>query len=270
MNCQHLRESIADYLTKQLSDGTLRRFEAHVMDCEHCRAELEQMESTWVKLGKLDDVEPGPELRSRFYAMLEKEKRQLQRAERGSLLKRWENWINSWWPRRPVLQMAMAAIILVIGMAAGFGLKTEPGGNGDLVQLRDEVEQMRQMMSLSLLNQSASSERLRGLNLSTSVEKPSEALLTSLTNTLESDPNVNVRLAAVDALGTFYNEPGVLDVIAQALTQETSPMVQIALIDLLIIVQEKQALEALKNFIQLRNVDPTVKEHAQDRISVVM
>ncbi len=270
MNCQELRDLIPDYLTKQLSTDALRLFEAHLMGCDDCRSELEQMESAWMKLGKLPDAEPGPRLRSRFYAMLEEEKRQLKQAEREPWLKRLENWINTWWPRRPMQQLATAAVLLVIGVAAGFGLKAGTGGNGDLVQLRDEVEQMRQMVSLSLLNQSASSERLRGVNWSTRVNKPSDALLTSLTNTLESDPSVNVRLAAVDAMSMFRDQPGVVDAAAHAISQEPSPMVQIALIDLLIAIQEKKALEALRNFIALQNVDSTVKQYAQERISTIM
>jgi hypothetical protein len=270
MNCQELRELIADYLTEQLADDELQRFEAHRTGCDKCSLEVEQMESAWIKLEKLPEAEPSPQMRSRFYTMLEEEKRRLQHADKKSFLERFEIWINSWWPRRPALQMAMAALFLVVGAMAGFGLKDGSGGNGDLAQLRDEVQQMRQMVSLSLLDKNASSDRLRGVNMSTGISQPSNALMTSLTNTLESDPNVNVRLAAVDALTMFRDEPGVLDTAVQALAQESSPMVQIALIDLLIVIQEKKALEALRNFIQLKNVDPTVKEHAQERISVVM
>lgn len=270
MNCLELREMIADYLTMQLADDELRRFEAHRTGCEKCRLRVEQMESAWLKLGKLPEAEPSPQMRSAFYTMLEEEKRKLRHTSKKSFLERCENRINSWWPSRPALQMAMATLFLVVGAMAGYELKNGNGGNGDLVQLRDEVQQMRQMVSLSLLNQNASSERLRGVNMSTGINQPSDALLTSLTNTLESDPNVNVRLAAVDALTMFRDEPGVVDTAVQALSQESSPMVQIALIDLLIVIQEKRALEALRNFIQLKNVDPTVKEHAQEQISVVM
>jgi anti-sigma factor RsiW len=269
MNCQECRDWIPDYLTKRLTADQLRLFEAHVAGCDECRSQLEQMESAWIKLGELPDAEPGPQVRSRFYAMLEGEKRRLRWEERGSLLKRLEKRIYSLWPRRPALQMATAASFLLIGLTVGIGVKSA-GEEGDLVKLRGEVEEMRQMMTLSLLKQSASSERLRGVNLSTEVDEPSDALLTSLKNALDSDPNVNVRMAAVDALAAFRDKPGVLDAVAQALTQESSPLVQIALIDLLIEIQEKKALEALRNFIRLKNVDPAVKEHAQDGISVVM
>jgi hypothetical protein len=68
----------------------------------------------------------------------------------------------------------------------------------------------------------------------------------------------------------FRDQPGVLDAATQAISEESSPMVQIALIDLLIAIQEKKALEALRNLIELNKTNPTVREYAQDRIRLVM
>jgi hypothetical protein len=266
MNCQELREMIADYLAGKLSPDDLRRFEAHRMECEKCRVELEESESAWTSLGQLPDEVPGPELRGRFYAMLESEKRRIARAERRAWLKRLDSWLGSWWPRRPVVQMGMAAVLLVVGFAVGSGLEPAPEGDEEVAQLRTEVRQMQEMVSMSLLGQSSTSERLRGVNWSARVDNPSDALLTSLENTLESDPSVNVRLAAVDALGFFRNEPGVVEALTNALAHETSPTVQIALIDMLTVIQEKKALEALRRFVDSQRAIPSVKEHAEKRI----
>jgi hypothetical protein len=267
MNCQGLRDLIPDYLAGELPSDALKEFEAHLMQCDDCQAELEHFESTWVALGELPEEEPGPELRGRFYSMLEDEKRRLARAERGSLLKRFERWLDSWMPKRPAVQVAMAAMLLVVGVAAGTRLETGPRGDGEIAQLRGEVEQMQEMVSMSLLSQASTSERLRGVNWSAKVSEPSQELLTSLTNTLESDPNINVRLAAVDALTLFRDEPTVVDAVTKALARESSPTVQIALIDLLTVIQEKKALDALRRFIDENNINPSVKEHAENRIS---
>jgi hypothetical protein len=267
MKCQGLRDLIPDYLAGELPREAQREFEAHLMQCDGCQAELEQMEFTWVALGKLPEEEPGPELRGRFYAMLGDEKRRIARAEKGSWLKRLDRWLDSWMPKRPAVQVSMAAMLLVVGLVAGTRLETGQRGNGEITQLRGEVQRMQEMVSLSLLNQPSTSERLRGVNWSAKVSEPSEALLTSLTNTLESDPNVNVRLAAVDALALFREEPAVVDAATRALARETSPTVQIALIDLLTVIREKKALDALRRFIDGNNINPSVKEHAESRIS---
>ena len=266
MNCEALRELIPDYLTGQLTPETLQEFEAHVRECAGCQAELKQMESAWVNIGRLPQEEPTPALRGRFYSMLEREKRLASEAEREPWFNRLEGWLALWWPRRPALQLASAVLLLIAGLF--LGSRINPGANrsAEIAELRNEIRQMHQMASLSLLDQDSPSERLRGVNLSTALAEPSDALLTSLTHTLKEDPNANVRLAAADALLHFRDEPGVLDAAMDCLAQEPSPMVQVALVDLLIAIQEKRALEALKNFIQVRDINPSVREFAESRI----
>ena len=270
MNCQALRDMIPDFLARQLSTDASRQFEEHIATCADCRAELDQVESVWTALGELPEGEPGPGLRSRFYAALEEEKRRLARAEKPSWTKRVERWIDTWWPRRPVFQVATAAVLLVVGVVAGANLKTAPAPNGEIAQLRGEIQEMQQMVSLSLLKQESSTDRLRGVNWSTRVAEPSDALLASLKSTLRSDPNENVRLAAVDALAVFHRDPGVTDALTTALSQESSPMVQIALIDLMTVIQERKSLHALRAFVEMQNVNPSVKEHAEKRIGDFM
>jgi hypothetical protein len=270
MRCQDLQEWIPDFLAGNLTPENSRLLESHLAGCAGCRAQLEQARSIWSALGELPEREPGPGLRGRFYAMLEEEKRLLVRVEKRSVLERIDRWIDSWWPRRPAVQMATAVALLVAGVLAGAGLKPESVKSDEIARLRDDVQQMRQMVSLSLLERDSSSERLRGVNWSTQIAEPSGELLASLQNTLESDPSPNVRLAAVDALAVFHDEPGVMDALTHALSRESSPVVQIELIDMMTAIQQRKALEALKNFIEMKNVEPEVKDHARERISQFM
>ncbi len=266
MNCQELKDLVPDYLAGVLSPEALRRFEAHLMDCENCRLELKGMETAWAALGDLPDEDPLPEMRGRFYAMLEEEKQNLARAQRVPWYRRVESWLDNWWPRRPAVQMVMIVVVAAAGILAGSGLEGGTGDNGEISELRGEVQQMYQMMSMSLIGQESSSDRLRGVNWSSRVEEPSSDLLYSLSSTLSSDPNENVRLAAVDALSSFHDRPGVLDALTQSMAVEDSPVVQIALIDLLIALQEKKSLEALKQIIEQRDLIPPVKQHAETQI----
>jgi len=270
MNCKDLQDQVVDYLSGRILSESLREFEAHLMECENCRLELEQMESTWMTLGKFPEESPGPEMRSRFYAILEEEKRSLARVSRLPWYRRAESWLDSWWPRRPAFQMAMIVVLTAAGLFAGSRLETTVPGNGEVAELRDEVQQMYQMVSLSLLNQDSSSDRLRGVNWSSRVTEPSGDLLYSLTSTVSTDPNENVRLAAVDALFLFRDQPGVLDALTRALSGESSPMVQVALIDVLIAVQETRTLEALKRFVEQSDALPPVKQHAEIRMNEIL
>jgi hypothetical protein len=270
MNCEQLKDLVAGYLAGELSAEARKDFEAHMGGCQGCRTEVTELEATWSALGFVPDADPGPEMRPRFYAMLEEEKRRLAGSQKVSWSRRAGEWLESWWPRRPAAQMAMAAGLLVVGLAAGSFVNKAPDRSGEITRLNGEVEQLNQMVSLSFLDRSSSTDRLRGVNWSSRVDEPSGALLTMLSNTLESDPNVNVRAAAVDALSVFRDEPGVVDVLTRSLLQEESPTVQVALIDLLTEIREQRALEALMRFVEMSDVLPPVKEHAETRINDFM
>jgi HEAT repeat protein len=63
---------------------------------------------------------------------------------------------------------------------------------------------------------------------------------------LNYDSNVDVRLAAIDALSRFAADPDVRSGLVKSLPIQKSPLVQISLIDLLVQLQERQSIEVLK------------------------
>lgn len=139
-----------------------------------------------------------------------------------------------------------------------------------MAALEREIGQIRQTAALSLLSQPSASERLQGISYSTEVEKPDSGILVVLMQTLDSDPNPNVRLAAVDALYLFRNHPGVKDGLVRSLAVQDSPIVQVALIDLLVGIREARAAEALKALIGNEGVNPDVKKRAEDGLKQII
>ena len=121
---------------------------------------------------------------------------------------------------------------------------------------------MQSTLALSLLDHGSASERLRGVSLSSRMEEPDQRLLDSLLQTLDTDPNPNVRLAVVDSLYLFHSHPTVRERLSGSLAKQTSPLVQVALIDLLVSLRERRAADALKALIENDRLDPAVKERA--------
>jgi HEAT repeat protein len=56
-------------------------------------------------------------------------------------------------------------------------------------------------------------------------------VLTALLDSARSDPNVNVRLAAVDALAGYVDQGAVRTSLMDSLEVETSPLVQLAVLE---------------------------------------
>ena len=132
-----------------------------------------------------------------------------------------------------------------------------------MARLDKEVDDMRQIAAVSLLQQSSAMERLRGVSVGAQLKQPGKNMLDALLQTLDGDPNVNVRLAAVDALYLFASNPDVKEGILQSLTRQESPSVQTALIDLLVEIRERRAVDALKSLIGNEKIVPEVKKKAE-------
>lgn len=266
-NCSQVKNKFPDYLTGELVPETVESVGDHVAVCDSCRKELEELTTTWTQLGVLPEEQPGPNLRKNFYTMLESYKEGLSRE---STLQRILNTLTGWFvqPRRAAYQASFTVVILIIGFTAGLFFSAgppEPGtrDGGEMTRLRGQVHRMRQQLVLAMLNQSSPSERLKGIAWSSTVENPDEKTLDALLHTLNNDPDVNVRISAVDALYLFSHHPVVKKGIIDSLTGQTSPLVQVALIDLMVGMREKKAADALKDLIQNNKLNPDVKKRAE-------
>jgi hypothetical protein len=162
--------------------------------------------------------------------------------------------------------LAWSAALLILGVAAGVGASQwfngRERGRADIAGLQEEVHQMRQLVTLSLLDQQSASERLRGVDYSSRVDQSDTQVLAALLHAVNHDPSVNVRLAAVDALRKFAGNPSVKGKLDLALRKQDSPMVQLALIDFIVDERDKTAIGSLAALERNPSANKNVKEKA--------
>jgi hypothetical protein len=176
--------------------------------------------------------EPSGKVRERFFEMLGAYRQGLASAEPRRAF--------HWW------QMAAAAALLAAGLGIGYVLRGSGQAPAEVSQLREEVANMRQLVALSLMQQQSASERLRGVSWAYEVEPSDRRVLGALVSTINHDTNVNVRLAAVDALHRFTASPETRRAVVDALPGQTTPLVQVALIDLLVDSKDPEAAPELR------------------------
>lgn len=267
MNCEKIQDRFADYLTGDLEEEARREVQDHISACAPCRAEIENLTAVWAKLGVLPDEQPSGELRHRFYSMLETYKSEAERAAARPfpvrLISGWREWFTF---RRPAFAASFSIFLLLMGIGTGWVISGSGGKSARLSSLQREVQDMRQTVALSLLSQPSASERLQGISYSAAVQSPNSKTLAALVNTLNTDQNPNVRLAAVEALYLFRNQPGVRDSLVGSLAVQDSALVQVALIDLLVEIRDERASEALKALIKNEKLNPDVKKLAEQGI----
>ena len=247
MKCEEIRDMIPDYLSENLDLQVKSRIDEHTLSCIDCQQEIEALALVWSKMEDLPEEEPGPAVRTRFYTMLEVYDQGINHApQRASWFERLNERLRVWFPRQPVFQFGVTAIFLFVGLTIGLRLNTPSQSTGELERLNKEITEMRQLVTLSLLNQPTASERLRGVYMSRDIPELDDKYLAALVNALNSDPSVSVRLAAVDALQRYSDSSEVRTDLVASLPRQTSPIVQISLIDTLERLREKRAIDAFK------------------------
>jgi hypothetical protein len=262
MTCEKTQEKFADYLTGDLDETGRGEVRKHILDCAACREDLEDLTVVWAKLGVLPEEQPGSAVRSRFYAMLEDYKA-VQPSRPKS---QWTDWFTF---RRPAFAASFSAALLLLGIGAGWLMTGGGQGGPRYASLSREVQDMRQQVALSLLSKPSASDRIQGVSYSTEVKNPSDTTLAALFKAVDSDPNPNVRLAAVDALYLFRDRPGVHESLVKSLSVQSYPLVQVALIDFLVEVRETRAVEALKKLIEAGELTPEVKKRAEQGLKQI-
>src|SRR5262249_31705124 len=155
-------------------------------------------------------------------------------------------------------------LILTAGVTIGryFAPARPQQQSTDLNQLRRELGDLREIVALSLMQQQSATDRLRGVSWSNQIDDPDGKVLSALLDTLMHDPNVNVRLASIDALRRFGERQVVRRGALQALTRQQSPLVQVALIDFMVELQEKESIGTLQELAQDDRIDQTVRKRA--------
>jgi anti-sigma factor RsiW len=262
MKCEEMEELLPDFLAGRLNSDRAVAVQAHLGECSECREEAE----IWNKLATLPQEQPSPALGNRFQAMLETYEQ--GRWEKAHLAAQRKQFLGLGdlvrWMRTPSLSAAWASVLLLAGFLGGRYLDRDQATQASeqkLAALQDELHKTSQLVAISLLKQQSASERLDGVSWSTRVT-PDPQILEALQRTLQYDSSVDVRLAALDALSRYGNRPEVSRGLVQALDARQSPLVQVALIDVLVDLHESAAVEPLKRLQQEPNVDPAVRKHA--------
>jgi len=262
MNCERIREQIPEALAGRLSKEARETLVEHLETCGACRTEVAELNAVWrgleaVKTDLDAGSQPDNNARARFQEMLAAYQAGMEAAPPGvpksNVLR---------FPSRPVWQAAIAAGLLACGIFFGRLLPT-PGGNAEMAQLRTQVENLNQMVALSMLQGQSPVARMRGVTYSERIAQPDPQVLDALLQAVNHDSSVNVRLSAVDALQKFGGDSEVARAMVNSIPGQDSPLVQIALIDMLVQLNARVTAPELARMANDSAIDQMVRQRMQ-------
>ena len=267
MNCDKFREQIPECLAGQLDAAAREKLIAHVDTCAGCRSDLAEMGAVWRGLASMPVVEPDAGMRSRFLEVLEAYQAGMEQArETPAATVRGHRFAAGWWPARALWQAAFSLALLAAGAVGAHILTRPPASNPELAQLQNQVENLRQAVALSMLQDQSPSSRIRGVGYSAQMARPDREMEQALLYTLNHDANVNVRLSATDALEKLASNPGIRRALVDALPLQDSPLVEIALMDVFVETNDQAAIPAMRKLAQDAQTDESARQRALDGI----
>jgi len=270
MQCDDIDALLMEYLDGKLSPAMRTNVEKHIQSCVACKQSLEEYRALFRVLEYNKPEQPSPALQEKFDSMLQSEinieatSRILQREEKeqkAAVIRRYP----AWW-------RVAASIILVAGGIV-IGMKIVPQKQHDntaqIMRLNKEVKEIKETLLFNLLNAESASERIKAVNYVEEISNPDQKIITALINTLNTDKNVNVRLAALYAIEQFSGSQAVRDSLVASLSKQTEPLMQIVLINMLTERREQKAKEPIKKILSDEKALPTVKEMAQKGLKLL-
>lgn len=207
--------------------------------------------------------EPSADMESRFQGMLDGYKQSMNK----------ENFISrlrQLWSIQPKMQLAYSFVILIVGITVGYlflNKSSKDNSKEQIAALSSKVEDMRQMMMLSLLENPSASERLRAVSYTEEITSVNAQIIDALLRTLNEDPNVNVRLVTLEALIKYSDQSIVREELIRSIANQDSPLVQSALADVMMKLQEKRSVEAFKQLLKNTGTDNPVKPKIEKTIT---
>lgn len=261
MDKEKLEGLIIDYIDGQLHDADRRFVEQEILNNEEARKLYEELKQLMHVMDQSAQLQPSPALKTGFEKDLQAE---ISGSSGGGRLIFF----------RPSFYRAAAAVaLMVLSGAIGYWISKDNAREERLVQMEKEMEitrkqlaETKQLMMGMLDNELSASQRIKGVNVAMEFKDADDEIVGALINTMLTDKSTNVRLAALDALVKFQQDPAVKKGLIDALSKQNDPMVQIKLIQLLVGMKEKEVIRDLQDLVDDAGTMQAVKDEAYSGI----
>ena len=249
MEKEKFESLLIDYIDGKLNEADRSLVEQELAKSEEAYAMYEQLREVIQVMEKSSALEPSISLKRNFVKVLQAEQESVQKPK-GKMIS-----LQSY-----AYRIAAGVALVILSVSIGYQVNKNYRQEQELAKLKTEMDATKQMMMAMLDNQQSASQRMVGTTVAYKMVKMDDEIVTALAKSMNEDANTNVRLAAMEALSKFYQEPGVQKVLIQSLSVQKDPVVQIALIQLLVQMKEKSVVKELEKIVD----DPVTHEAVKD------
>lgn len=244
-------QSIPEYLDGLLSKDDKKSFELHLKTDAECRKELEEYQQLLDAMAEEKMEQPSPNLTKNFEKMLLEEKD--HQVKIVPIVANKRNFVFQ------ILKVAASIAVLISAFYTGRYFESQKNEQA-LSYTKSEQLQLMQTTMISLMENQSASKRIQGVQYIDAFTDPDVAVVEALAERMLNDDNTNVRLTAMEALSRFAESEEVKKVFIQALKTEKDPSIQVAIIQLLVDMQEKKAIGPMQKLLENEETQPFIKD----------
>ncbi|MBN2521098.1 MAG: HEAT repeat domain-containing protein [Bacteroidales bacterium] len=250
MNCENSRSWFIDIIEdkESVNPQIKQDFFNHLKECKNCSTEFAGFKELLEKIQNIKQVEADNDLYNSFLAKLELEK--INRNKKMNLKNFYYNGFR------------VAAGILLFITGSFFGFYFSQINNNP--KHTEEILELKHSYTALILKEQTISAKIQAISYFNGETIIDDDFLNILAGILNNDDNVNVRLAAAKALFKYSNQEKVKAILIESLKNQAEPMVQIELINFIVQIHEKQAVESLLKIVNNENANNIVKQYAQN------
>lgn len=249
MEKEKLESLLIDYIDGKLNSVDKHFIEQELMQNPTSFRMYQELKEVIRVMGKVSPVAPSSDLRDDFNAMLERESQELKAAKVVAM--------RPWW-----YAVAAGLALLITGLSIGLFINNRNHQAEELALLEEKKAHTNRVVS-ALSDQQSPAKRILAVKEASAVDDLNDEIVRTLIRTMDSDPNTNVRLAAIEALSQLRDDPVVRKALVASLAKQSDPVVQIPLIKLIVELRDKEAVEPLRHVVENEANLESVKDEAQ-------
>ena len=253
MKCEKVKINLPEYIDDKLTPEAEGKIDSHLQSCDSCRELHSELKSFLKFTDSFPEITPPEGMKEEFMDMVETETNFNQRKT---------VYLSEW------IKIAAVIIVALGTFIAGYFTGS---GNIETVQLQTELNSLKKEALLAGLKDYSGPQKIEAVYSLKTLGNADDTLVDALVYTMNSDKNINVRLAAINALSEMMDKnPAIENELIQSLSLQENPLLQISLIQVLTESGVKEAKEKIESITNDENTNEQVREYAKDMIKTII
>lgn len=252
MKCNEVKINLPEYIDGKLDETTSALVSEHLETCGSCKILHSELKSFLQFTDSFPEIEPPEGMKEEFWKMADLEN---DRTGRTIIIPGWTK--------------VAAMVLIVLGtFVTGYFTGSK---KSEVAELQAEMGNLKQEVLLAGLRDYSGPQKIDAVyNIKTS-GLANENLVSALVYTMNSDKNVNVRLAAINALSEMMDKnDNVKTELTKSLSVQDNPLLQISLIQVLTESGVKEAKDEIESISNNENTNQQVKDYAKNMIKTII